>query len=616
LGLWHILKTGWRLVGPGERRGAVYGLLLFCVSAFGASLMLGILFPFLAILADPSRIEDMPFVTRWGTALGLETSSEYLRMLGILSMVVILASSMLLILRSFFITRYCEQFVQRLGRRLLQHYLMQPYPFFLDRHSGDLATTILSEADQVSAMYLRPVAELAASAITVAAVVAMLVAIDPLIAGIGLLTITAFYAALLFLCRHLAGRLGETRMAANSERFRTTSEAIGGIKDVKLAGLEAVYVARYTAPARAIADANSKMAILSDTPRYAMQAVAFSGIIVLCLALIEPDSAGATAGLGVLLPALGVLALAAQRLSPEIHTAYSAVTRLRFAAPVVMHLTRTLNGSASAGTAEPPPPLASPAIRLTRELELKDASYMYPSSDHAGIEGVSCRIAAGETIGIVGSTGAGKTTLADVILGLLPPQSGELAVDGAIVDPGTVRRWQRSIAYVPQDIYLTDATVRENIALGLAPSEIDPARVEHAARIAQLHDFIVESLPRGYDTTTGERGVRLSGGQRQRIGIARALYRESDLIVLDEATSALDTVTERAVLEGIESLPTQKTVIMIAHRLSTLRSCGRLLLMERGRLVATGPWDVLMAVSPAFRELVSHSKNGVTKVAE
>jgi ABC-type multidrug transport system fused ATPase/permease subunit len=215
LGLWHIVKTGWSLVGPRERRGAISGLLLFCVSALGASLMVGLMFPFPAILADPSRIADMAFVTDLGTALGLKTPYEYLQVLGALTIAVILASSALLIRRSFFITRYCEHFVYRLGRRLLQHYLAQPNPFFLDRHSGDLAKNILSEADQVSAMYLRPVADLAASAITVAAVVAMLVAIDPANAGIGLLTITTFYAGLPFLCRHLAGRLGEARMAAN-----------------------------------------------------------------------------------------------------------------------------------------------------------------------------------------------------------------------------------------------------------------------------------------------------------------------------------------------------------------------------------------------------------------
>ncbi|MEM1428664.1 MAG: ABC transporter ATP-binding protein [Pseudomonadota bacterium] len=619
MGLWTIVKTGWALLGPGERKGAIYGLLLFCVSALGASLMVGVLFPFLAILADPSRIDDMRLMTWVGAALGLETSYDYLLALGIFAIAVIVLASALLIVRSFFITRFCEFFVYRLGRRLLQHYLLQPYPFFLEHHSGDLATNILSEADQMSALYLRPVAELTASVITVIAVVAMLIAINPLIAGLGLLAITTFYAALMFICRHMAARLGDERMRANSERFRMTNEAIGGIKDVKLSGLEGVYVGRFAAPARVIAEANSRIGILSDTPRYLMQTLAFSGIIVLCLALMGPDASGGSAGLGTILPALGVLALAAQRLSPEVHVAYGAITRLKFAGPVVQHLTRTLSGTTGSGPSTDGGArggTASPALRLSRSLELQDVSYNYPNADYAGVDGVSCSIAAGETIGIVGSTGAGKTTLADVVLGLLPPQSGSLRVDGVTVDPGNVRAWQRSIAYVPQDIYLTDATVRENIALGLERSEIDEARVEHAARVAQLHDFIVTDLPRGYDTATGERGVRLSGGQRQRIGIARALYRDSDLIVLDEATSALDTVTERAVLKGIEGLPKQKTVIMIAHRLSTLRSCSRLFLMERGRIVAAGPWDVLMAISPSFRELVSHAENGVTKVAE
>ncbi|MEM0935444.1 MAG: ABC transporter ATP-binding protein [Pseudomonadota bacterium] len=609
----QTLYRGWSLLGSDEKLGAVLGLVIFCAAAIASSLMIGSLFPFLAVLADPGQIDTMPFMAAFGAALGLVTAHDFLVAIGVASIVVILLACALLTFRSFYISRYCEFFVYRLSRRLLQHYLAQPYPFFLDHHSGDLATTLLSEAEQVSRGFLRPTADLFASCLSVGAVLIMLLAIDPVVAGGGLLVITSFYGIILLSCRRMASRLGKQRLAANALRYRTASEVIGGIKDVKLTGREDAYVGRFSAPARDMADANSRIAIVTEAPRFALQFLAFGGLILLCLVLVGPETLGTNAGLGSLIPALGLLAFAAQRLSPEVHTAYSAITQLRFGAIVLEKISETLEHSPR----QPSEVASAPApLRLRTSVALRDVTYGYPRAEYAGIRELTLTIEAGERIGIVGSTGAGKTTLADVILGLLPPQSGTLSVDGTQIDRANVRAWQRTIGYVPQEIFLTDTTLRENIALGIDPEEIDTGRVEHCARLAQIHDYIVSELPHGYDTKTGERGVRLSGGQRQRIGIARALYRDADLIVLDEATSALDTVTEREVLTGIEALPGNKTVIMIAHRLSTLRSCTRLVVMERGRIAAAGPWDILMAASPAFRELVQHSEAGVRNVAE
>ncbi len=613
ISIWKTLKNGWALLGRAERYGAFVGLALFCAAAIMSSLMVGSIFPFLAVLSDPSSITDMPIVTRFGAFFGLQTTYDYLVAIGLTCGGIIVLSSILLIARTFFIERYCAFIVYRLSRRLLRHYLSQPYPFFIDHHSGDLATNILSEAANASSAFLRPAANLVASSLTTIAVLAMLVAINPVVAGAGLAVIAVFYGLVLILCRRMAARLGQIRLDANQLQFRTATEVIGGIKDVKLTGREDAYVGRFDAPARAIAEASSRIAMLSDSPRYVMQTMAFLGIIAICLIMISPDTIGTPDGIGGILPALGVLALAAQRLSPEIHQIYASVTRLRFGSAVLERLSSTFDmpgeGIEDASDA------ASP-IHLREALSFKDVSYAYPNAEFSGITDVSLTIRAGERIGIVGSTGAGKTTLADVILGLLPPQSGIITVDGQVIDRSNIRSWQKTISYVPQEIFLTDDSIASNIALGIEPPDIDRDKVEHCARIARIHDFIVKELPSGYETPTGERGVRLSGGQRQRIGLARALYREADLIVLDEATSALDTVTERAVLDGIKTLHGQQTLIMIAHRLSTLRTCTRLFVMERGKIVAAGPWDVLLATSPAFRELVEHAETGTSQVAE
>jgi ABC-type multidrug transport system fused ATPase/permease subunit len=243
------------------------------------------------------------------------------------------------------------------------------------------------------------------------------------------------------------------------------------------------------------------------------------------------------------------------------------------------------------------------ALPLQRDLVLDQVAYRYPAAEAQGLEGISLTIRAGEKIGIVGSSGAGKTTLADLVLGLLGPTAGQMLVDGVVITEDNVRAWQRSVGYVPQDIFLTDSSIAENIALGSAPEEIDHARVRRAAEIARLDRFIREELPRGYDSMVGERGVRLSGGQRQRIGIARAMYHDADLIVFDEATSALDNVTEPEEMEAIANLPGDKTVLIIAHRLTTLQNCDRILMLEHGRVAGFDSWAELIEGNEGFRKI-------------
>jgi ABC-type multidrug transport system fused ATPase/permease subunit len=249
------------------------------------------------------------------------------------------------------------------------------------------------------------------------------------------------------------------------------------------------------------------------------------------------------------------------------------------------------------------PPAPSKGLGLKHNLVLEGVCYSYPNAGKAGLKDVTLSIRVGEKIGIVGSTGAGKTTLADVILGLLEPDQGRMMVDQTVIDTSNQRAWMQSVGYVPQDIFLTDAPVAENIALGIPPAAIDPERLYRAARIARIDQFIRDELPEGYQTHIGERGVRLSGGQRQRIGIARALYHDADLIVFDEATSALDNLTEQDVMAAIDALPGDKTVLMIAHRLSTVKRCDRIIVLDRGEVVGCDNWDALMAQNPAFQRI-------------
>jgi len=316
------------------------------------------------------------------------------------------------------------------------------------------------------------------------------------------------------------------------------------------------------------------------------------------LLLLIVDEPGT--GLASVLPTMGFLAFAGIRLFPALQVLYAAINNLNFNRNILDRIETELSVSPAA---TPDRVEQLPPIPLLHELRLVEASYRYPEARRASIEGLSLEIPAYSTIGIVGKTGAGKTTLLDLLLGLLRPHEGKLVVDGVLIEGDLNRRWQRSIGYVPQQIFLADETIRANIALGVDPREIDEESLRRAARLAQLDDYVCRELPQGYDTLIGDRGLRLSGGQRQRIGIARALYHNPSLVVFDEATNSLDPQTERAVMDAVLNVKRSKTTIIVSHRLSSLRHCDMIIVMDGGRCIASGGYKELQRQSDRFREL-------------
>ena len=595
-------QKAWSLLDDREKRNAWITLGVIVLGALSSVLMVASIMPFLAVLAEPSRIRSTPALARTYDMFGFGSDYAFLIALGLASFMVILLSNGIQILKTWVVARYTVMRMHTLSLRLLMAYLRQPYTFFIDRHSGEMGTRILAEAGTAVQQFLRPAADLIASGLTALALLGFLLWVDTVIALAAFGLLGGIYGAVFALSRQTLNRLGKVRVEANAERFRFANEALAGIKDIKLLGREAAYAARYEAPSRRMAQAQVVAQVIAQVPQFALQAVAFGGIILLCLALMDPArlSAGAGTGLGEILPILGVFAFAGQRLTPELGKLYRAVATLPGGAAAVDVVYDDLVQKAGGGTF---PGTAPQVIGLSQALTLDAVSYRYPRAEAPGLCNVSLTIEAGEKIGIVGSTGAGKTTLADVVLGLLAPTEGQLRTDGVAVTEENLRAWQQTVGYVPQDIFLIDASVSENIALGLTPAEIDHARVHEAARIAQLDAFIRNDLPQDYDTHVGERGVRLSGGQRQRIGIARALYHDADLIVFDEATSALDNLTEAEVMAAIDALPGDKTVLMIAHRLSTVRRCDRIVVLDRGQVVGCDTWDALMADNAAFQRI-------------
>ena len=592
-----MLKTYRRLLDlldATERRH--FTLLFGMMLAMGVVDMAGVasILPFLAVLSNPDLVHDNAFLAAVHDGLGFTGTQGFLVFLGGVTFALVVVGQSFKALTLYWLNRFGKLREYSIGTRLLGGYLHRPYAWFLNRHSADLGKSILSEVAGVVGGALLPAMRILAQGIVVVCLVSLLLLVDPIAALVTALIVGGSYALIFTVARHYLSHVGRERLRANEERFRIAQEAMGGIKDVKLLGLEAGYLDRFRDPALRFARHQAAAQALAETPRFILEALVFGTMLLLLLVLL----ARAEGRLDAVLPVVGVYAFAGARLFPALQQLYASITHLSFSSPALEALHKDLvAGSFSIVAAAPAP------LRLRDRLVLNGVCYTYPGADRPALAGLDLTIDANTTVGLVGASGAGKTTAVDVILGLLVPQHGHVVVDGVMLDDRNICDWQRSLGYVPQHIFLIDDTIAANIALGEEASEIDMAAVERAARLAELHDFVVEELSQGYATTVGERGVRLSGGQRQRIGIARALYRDPDVLIFDEATSALDNLTERALMDAVHNLAGAKTIVMIAHRLSTVRHCDTIFMLEHGRCTAAGTYDSLFERHDSFREL-------------
>lgn len=589
------LKKLLDLLTTEERRRAMLLLLMILLMALLDAIGVASIMPFVTLLANPGMIESNAFLRGLYSGLGFRETQDFMFFLGVVMLGILLVSIVFKSVVTYAQLRFIYMREHSIGRRLVEGYLHQPYEWFLNRNSADLGKVILSEVAQVINNAMMPVMTLLTQGTLAAALLLLLVIVNPWVAVVVGLVLGLAYGAIYGTLRAYLARLGAERLKANEERFVVLGEAFGGIKEVKVMGLEDAYTHRFDGPARLFASAQATSLSISQLPRFALEGVAFGGLMVVVLYLLREQG-----GLQAALPILAVYAFAGYRLLPAIQQVYAALTQLRFAGPALDALHRDLKELqlmpwSSAGVPKP--------LRLKRSIALRGVQYTYPNATQPTLVDLDLEIPAGSTVGFVGATGSGKTTTVDVILGLLEGEQGTLCVDDVAVTAANRRDWQRTIGYVPQQIFLADASVAENIAFGVPEDRIDHTAVERAARIAKLHDFVVAEMPQRYATVVGERGVRLSGGQRQRIGVARALYHDPCVLILDEATSALDNLTEQAVMDAVNNLSGQITVLLIAHRLTTVRKCDRIYMMRGGRVVAAGTYDELSQGNETFRAM-------------
>ena len=574
------------LLSHNERKRAILLLIMIVIMALLDAIGIASILPFIAVLTNPSLIEANTFLnTMYQTSIkfGIETNQEFLFFLGVLVFLILIVSLTFKALTTYVQVRFVYMKEYSIGKRLVEGYLHQPYRWFLSRNSSDLGKTILSEVSQVISNGIKPLMELIAKSILTIVIITLLFSVDPKLTLIVGLSISFAYLVVFYFVRNLLNRSGKERLKSNQLRFIAVSEAFGAIKEVKVRGLEKVYIQSFSNSSQNYARTIALSQVVAQLPRFILEAITFGGILLIILYKMTQ-----TGNFNNSLPVISLYVFAGYRLMPALQQIYNSLTQLTFVGPSIDKLHSDLKSLKPLNINHD-----EDVLTFNKEINLHHIHYNYPNTSRTALKDINLNIPLKSTVGLVGSTGCGKTTAIDIILGLLEPQKGTLEVDGKVITEQNSRAWQQLIGYVPQHIYLSDDTVMANIAFGVEPKEINQGMIKKASEIANLHQFVTDELPKQYQTTIGERGVRLSGGQRQRIGIARALYHDPKVLILDEATSALDNQTEQAVMEAINNLNKKITIILIAHRLNTVKNCDIIYKLDKGQLISQGTYNEL-----------------------
>ena len=590
LGLWASLRKLYAFMSRERRRHFHLVIALMIVGAFAELATIGAVLPFLALLADPSRLDFVPVLRDLFDAVGASSPRERL----VAASALFVALAIIAGLIRLWLAWSSQSFVFKLGHELSleiqRRILLQPYSFHLSWNSSTLLSS-LEKVQMLVFQMLLPLMQALTAVFISAFIVAGLVYLDPFTAVIAAVAFATIYVGISVLTRRRLERNSAIVGPAYDERVKIIQESLGGIRDVIIDSSQAIYLETFRGIDLRLNNARTNTAFIGAAPRFVIESLGM--VLIAGVAIMISDREG---GLIRALPILGALALGAQRLLPLLQQVYNGWTIAAGNSSTIVDVLHLLR------LPVPDPQVHSSAVEpltFRDRIRVEQVSFSYSGGRAPALKDVTFEIPRGSTIALIGTTGSGKSTMADLIMGLLEPTAGEITIDGVALTRQTRQRWWRSIAHVPQAIFLADTSVARNIAFGGPAEPVDMDRVVSAARTAQLHEF-VETLPEGYDTFVGERGIRLSGGQRQRLGLARAIYKQAPVLILDEATSALDDVTEAAVMESLEALGGKdgRTVIMIAHRLSTVARCDLVARLEKGCLVALGTYSEVVANIP------------------
>lgn len=591
-----LLKRLWRHIDRRRRWQLGFLLVLMISSAFAEIVSIGAVVPFLAVLTAPDRIFNHPAAQPWLGFFGVQTTGRLLLLLTVAFAIAAVVAGGMRLLLLWINNRLSNAIATDLSVSIYRRTLYQPYAIHIARNSSEIISGIANKTSSIVNTITMTLTFIG-SVIMMGSILAALVVVNPIIAVAAFSGFGIIYAAIVWVTRK--------RLSGNSERIsfevtqvvKSLQEGLGGIRDVLIDGSQAVYCQIFGNADLKLRRAQASSSFISASPRYVMEALGLA--LIAGLSYILAQDVG---GIERAIPVLGALALGAQRLLPILQQAYAAWSTIQGAQASLKDSLDLLDQPLPLYANQP----AVAPLPFKHQITLRQLAFQYHADAPLILDNINLVIQRGNRIGFIGATGSGKSTLLDIVMGLLQPTGGEILIDEQVINSSNQRAWQAHIAHVPQSIFLTDGTIAENIAFGLPSDQIDYDRVKEVARQAQIADA-VESWQFGYETVVGERGVRLSGGQRQRLGIARALYKHADVLIFDEATSALDNETEAAVVRAIEGLSTELTVLIIAHRLTTLKSCTKIVeLGERGVLRVGSYAD--MVESQKFEAIESNSQ--------
>lgn len=592
-----------------KEKWQIFGL--FILILFGAvfeALGLSLILSFISILQSPEKIKDIPFFVVFIKSGGVYENNNFLVIASLTVVGIYLLKNIYLTYLSYIQNMFLNNKQYIFSNRLFRAYISGSYLFHLQNNSSTLIRNITGEVGNLFGSVLTPCILFLTEVIVLLSISILLLIVDPISSSISAFCI-GFLTIFFYRKVHLKlSLLGLQRQQYAGKMIQAINQGLGGVKESKVLGRESFFVEQYNRSSLGFTRTSQFSQVINQLPRFFIESIAVTSLMLIVISVLLQGR-----NLTTIIPTLSLFAAAAFRLMPSVNRILSAMTMIRFNSHSVYLLANELKELGALSNEKTPSnnQKGNPsATGLKSSIVLQNVSYQYPGAPECSLNNVSLTISKGSSVGFVGASGAGKTTIVDVILGLLPPTEGQVLVDDQNIHED-LSAWQRSLGYIPQSIYLCDDTLRGNIAFGIPNTEIREEQILAAVASAQLTE-LVQSLPQGLDTVVGERGVRLSGGQRQRVGIARALYHNPEVLVMDEATAALDNQTEAGVMEAIEKLSREKTIIMIAHRLSTVKNCDRLYFMKNGQIYDSGTYDELCARNREFQRMAQVNLDSAT----
>lgn len=588
----------YHLLSPIEKRKALavtfLTLLMGFVDAIGAASIM----PFMSLLSNPGILEKNNFLKSLKEFSQISSTEEFTFFIGICVFLLLVFSLSLKTFSTYAQVRFSMLRDYTFGRKLLTLYLSQPYSWYLDKNSSELGKNILDEINDVVKNGLIPLTNLISGLIIFISMISLIIIVEPFLAiSIAVIFVLAYLITYKSLKKFIS-KIGLQKFYSNKDRYNAVNEVFGAIKEVKLSNLEEEYIKRFSKPSLIHAKNGSTARLIGALPRFILEIVAFGGMFIVLLYLLRTYE-----DINIILPKIALYAYAGYRILPSLQLVYSAITAIKYATPSINNLYKEFKVYEN-GLLENKKNI-SEFIYPRKSISLNNISFKYPKNEKNILKDLNIKIEANKVTGFVGFTGSGKTTLIDIILGLLEPNAGNIKIDNKALNKKDIKKWQNSIGYVPQNIYLADESIESNIAFGFNKKDYDYKRIREVAKIAEIDEFIFNELPEGYKTIVGERGIRLSGGQRQRLGIARALYKEPKILILDEATSALDNITEKNLMRNIYLINKKITILIIAHRLTTVEKCDEIFLLDKGQIIGNGTYYELKNKSKLFRDMIN-----------